>query len=861
VPREFCKDCPPKCLAKAIEDPANGCLQDMWNNQFCDPQCNVLECDHNDCTPGQIASKCVDRTIIEGIDLSVPPGVAAALAQHGSHRRMSEVKASNKSATATAVALQLQFDPAFLMINEDINAMVNTQAFYYELQWEDPRLVGTPCQQVVDSLLSLSREESVSDKARDDKRLYKKIFWRPSLTVIDALDPAVFEDYIDITYTPDSIPWRAGTATLPDGSVAKDCKSCMLMKAEVEWEIEYEFLYHSFPFDRQLVTVDIQVEGTNLFTCEGEGLSVLAEMGLDDMSPEESGKALVNGATVWVIDGPYNEAVSAYHPLDEAGNKQVDKCRVEIKIVRNPLEFIVKILCITVFVILFGGFTSLWMHPVDLLGDRIASLMTALLIVVVNMQTDPGLGLVNYLTWNDYFNVAQILLLMLAVGQTLLVHVLLNKKHTVIAALFDRIFRMCLPFGVYIFMTPGFFMWAINLYGDGARYGLICGGGGTFLVLVYGFFKIGRDLKNTIKDMVKTVNALHAANADDEDYEDLIWDLFSVFDADDSGDINMREARRLMQALYPQLQRDQMMLVMQELRNYVDGNNCLERDDFVDAMEGLRNFIDEQDWGIRAIGSAPRKDDGEEEGATKKQTRKQKNAAFIGKIFAFFSPQSGETTAQRIDKVPKDHILNKPKPQEEEEEPEEVKTEAAAPGASADEIAKAMGQVMKPLMVTLQNLNMKLDVLGQEHQEAQAPGASRHVMARLEAVAEKLDKVVDPQVPPSAAPLPAEIDITLEELARLPARAHHLSNRLLTHLSAAQPSKPANGAHAPKGPKGGALAANGAAMLASTELTTDLPASAVQGASAAVAARQRAAALRGAAPPKVPHPTGREERL
>ena len=71
--RIFCISCPPACHMRNMQRPAEACMEAMWNDGRCDPNCNSIECDFNDCSPAQTASQCVHAQVEMGLDLSTAP--------------------------------------------------------------------------------------------------------------------------------------------------------------------------------------------------------------------------------------------------------------------------------------------------------------------------------------------------------------------------------------------------------------------------------------------------------------------------------------------------------------------------------------------------------------------------------------------------------------------------------------------------------------------------------------------------------------------------------------------------------------------------------------------------------------------
>ena len=127
--RVFCLNCPPECSALALARPSQGCMESMWDDGKCDPQCNNPECGFNDCSPAQTAVQCVAAQQAEGLDTSTSP------------------------ANAT-VGLHLNFAKPRINLNVEMNSMIYTAEISYRLSWADARLPTSPCFAVIDHILT-----------------------------------------------------------------------------------------------------------------------------------------------------------------------------------------------------------------------------------------------------------------------------------------------------------------------------------------------------------------------------------------------------------------------------------------------------------------------------------------------------------------------------------------------------------------------------------------------------------------------------------------------------------------------------------------------------------------------------------
>ena len=166
-----------------------------------------------------------------------------------------------------------------------------------------------------------------------------------------------------------------------------------------------------FPFDTQVIKTQLHVPDADLFTCNGQ--DGVAAMGLTEENAQDK---LLPTTGTWTLDGPLSEALTLEHPRRENGKGLYrDTCVIKLRVKRNWNVFFVKQIC-TMLLVTAGGLLSLLMHPTDLLGDRCAQLLVAVLIIITTLQTDIGLGNLSYLIWVDYFNLMQLIVLIIALS-------------------------------------------------------------------------------------------------------------------------------------------------------------------------------------------------------------------------------------------------------------------------------------------------------------------------------------------------------------------------------------------------------------------------------------------------------------
>ena len=411
--RTFCTTCPTACMA-ANRQGSQACLESAYKNGLCDAACNNVACgyDGGDCTTSQIQTTCEKAVEEMGVDYQPPPLCVSGGASGGC------------SGTKVPLDLQLQLEQLRLQLNSELNEMVMSFEFEYITRWQDSRLFTHPCTGVLSSTLSMSKAQGKSDLTRANYMTKRANYWTPSLAVGD-LVPGYdqWEDEVQATLD------AAGNWSVPSPSTnSTECRNCVSFQIESEAQVLMSQMpkgYWYFPFDQHTLSIQIEVPGTHIFTCTDElEKSLLA--GMMDPSAEtpltdDSASSLLLPLTgEWLLEPSmplfHREAAGAeslsrsatlldrvidiYHPKSD-GVADVSKCVVHIYVKRNYFVFTVKWLLLMISIVFFSIVVSMYMHPVELVGDRAALLIVAMLIVSTMIQTDIGLGRLSSLLWVD----------------------------------------------------------------------------------------------------------------------------------------------------------------------------------------------------------------------------------------------------------------------------------------------------------------------------------------------------------------------------------------------------------------------------------------------------------------------------
>jgi len=168
------------------------------------------------------------------------------------------------------------------------------------------------------------------------------------------------------------------------------------------------------------------------------------------------------------------------------------------------------------------------------------------------MQTDLGLGKLSYLIWLDYFNLIQLMLVLICVAETIIVHQRIKRSEVVQGMYIDRTCAIVLPYGVYTIVTLG----TIIAFKEETRHLgiLIMCFGGPVPALVGGMMYMG--LSKRLKRQEETaINEFltHDAYQDRAGWEKACTAMFHVVDIDGSGGLDEEEFRRVLQMIYPSM--------------------------------------------------------------------------------------------------------------------------------------------------------------------------------------------------------------------------------------------------------------------------------------------------------------------
>ena len=558
------------------------------------------------------------------------------------------------------VNLQLNMEPGRLLIHDTFKEMMVLLEIEYDLQWEDARLFTHPCFGALDEMLSVSRDVGRSDNARSRKQEVIDDYWMVRLGAenyvpgFEALD-----ELAEVSIQP-SVPWINDAAPYEgQPNAPSTCENCVTRHAEVELEVmQSHFDFYFYPFDSQIMKVRFFVTGAHIYTCTNR-TAMRSMLPLDDVATVEH--KMLPFTAQWKLASDAEKSLTMKHPIVD-GVMRYDMCDLELKISRSFMVFFVKSMITSLVVVGGSLFVALFMHPEELAGDRCQVLLIAFLILVYNMQLDLGLAAVTYLLWLDVFHIVQCCMVLLALTESTVCHYLLKTQRDRMAIQIDKVLRITIPCILYPVVTLSTIIWGLEqvslcpdteLCGVGtgdprfwergsypgfkalnvfpgmtmSNVAAIFGVFAAIATFVLSFVWIALRFRYVAKEQVYSIMGLiqmmgtlanptptraerDMTEEERQQYRALEWQkaterVFNVFDLDDSGSVDGKELRQIIQAIYPASTAQLMRAVMVKSREYMDAEGELDVASFQDAiavvMEYMMKKANEGEKGARPI--------------------------------------------------------------------------------------------------------------------------------------------------------------------------------------------------------------------------------------------------------------------
>jgi len=544
--RSMCTSCPSACSALALNSvegntyEKEACLEFMYMDAQCWPQCNTAECGHHHCTSQAAILACLTLELKQGrVYSSMPSDPFAPTGQE-----------SKPLVTAS-------FDIGEFRIGVDRLKGAGVQIDFnlkYNLSWRDDRMANSPCRVVLPAMLSSKGSEPSQHLAT---------YWRPKLAIGTETEPARARSTMDSFFKVPNLTETTATALL-------DIREAVT--------VSFDFVYTFFPFDHQTIRLDLRLPTVRMNGCQAL---------VDKVRAQEvaRGSGILPGNAAWLwescgtsgggcdpekiekdvfIDAEFLAAQRA------GGDAFSGDCPVLFKIRRNNNVFVIKQLVPTI-IIAEAPLISLWLDPTipPVVAGRASIHIFAMVLVVLRASADLGLGVLSSLIWTDEFSLVQFFVIFSGLMETIFVHCLLRFNHKILALSVDGVFRKLLPFVLFPCLVVG---WILKgLQETTAFLAVIVGGLSAFTV--YSIFLTLRKTWNIEKNRQTMVKALKALKTDDvqktltKDQMDKVMRMtFDTFDLDKSKKLEKAEVRLILDAMYPNLNRQQVTEAMKAVK-------------------------------------------------------------------------------------------------------------------------------------------------------------------------------------------------------------------------------------------------------------------------------------------------------
>jgi hypothetical protein len=499
----------------------------------CWSECNTAACRPKYCSKEQQISECLKKESALGIDYISMPG-------------------SSGTDTASAPLVTGSFTLGEFRISVDKVKGAGVQIEFtlaYNLTWNDTRLERSPCRSVFDAMLS-----SVASTESE----HAKRYWRPKLALgTTEAEPARERKLLESLYS-------------QNGTVAR-------LRIREAVTLAQDFQYRNFPFDRQTIPIDLRLPTVQLGGCDAL-VERLRYKETETLSLKDSNRILPQSATwLWDHCGTAGGGCRAadiekdiFLDLALLESRQ-DVCPLVLKIKRNNDLFIIKQL-IPSIVISEAPLLSLYMDATvpPLVGARASLHIIALLLVVTRANNDLGLGTLSSLIWTDEFALVQFFVILAGLVETIVVHALIRFGCKVLAVSVDGVFRVLLPFVLFPCLVVGFILKGVEQ--EALSLLVIVGGMLLFLSysvarVLYKDWQIQRNRKMMVKKLKALKMEINGSKLTDKEVDQIMRKTFDTFDLDNSKKLEKAEVRLILDAMYPNLGRQQVATAMKAVKS------------------------------------------------------------------------------------------------------------------------------------------------------------------------------------------------------------------------------------------------------------------------------------------------------
>lgn len=235
-------------------------------------------------------------------------------------------------------------------------------------------------------------------------------------------------------------------------------------------------------------------------------------------------------------------------------------------------------------IVVYVGLASMYMDAADHTGDRAALIGVSALITIVNFQNPLVIGSVPYLVWWDIFNLMAFFILTLSLVISIIEHRYLQIGEEETSLTLSAVCRPMILGGMYPSML--IYLFIAGLQSDWMSpiaVGVLIAGNTIPEVVAFCAFK--RAMRKGDKGRAEVVKKLKKVSAGDPTFHDILEEAFEAFDVDNSGYLDIGEARDLFCVLYyDAIGPENFAKAMLEVRKFCDVKGELNVDSLTDAI-------------------------------------------------------------------------------------------------------------------------------------------------------------------------------------------------------------------------------------------------------------------------------------
>jgi len=304
--------------------------------------------------------------------------------------------------------------------------------------------------------------------------------------------------------------------------------------------------FANFPFDEQELTIQFSFGAdTNVSTC-GYGL-------LHDPRSFLAG-ILIPRAGWGTSFRRVLPTTDEYKPADTEPMRvghvrgDVSMCEVTLRVRRDGSIVFIKVVLPTILIVYLGLMVVL-LSAKEHSGDRAAILGVSILICMINLERDHGLGKLMYSTWFDIFFIFQLGIQVLALIEGLVEHRLLCRGKEAEVLMLNKVWTLLMLFAIYPIGTLGILLYGYNrMRMTGVIYALLFG---VLPILLFFFvFWFHRELEIGEQNRQRLTKELREVDQTTERFMAVFCEAFKAFDLDSSGSLDPDEVREMFKATF-----------------------------------------------------------------------------------------------------------------------------------------------------------------------------------------------------------------------------------------------------------------------------------------------------------------------